>query len=94
MFLYYNFYLRQYFAILSPVEQYLIDKRKRLFKGVDDYSGVHRFVFDIETTGLEPENCNIILIGVKDNRGLNKTIPAFGEDGEKKCIEEFFLTIR
>ena len=85
---------RQYFAILSPVEQYLIDKRKRLFKGVDDYSGVHRFVFDIETTGLEPENCNIILIGVKDNRGLNKTIPAFGEDGEKKCIEEFFLTIR
>ena len=85
---------RQYFAILSPVEQYLIDKRKRLFKGVDDYSGVHRFVFDIETTGLEPENCNIILIGVKDTRGLNKTIPAFGEDGEKKCIEEFFLTIR
>jgi len=85
---------RQYFAILSPVEQYLIDKRKRLFKGVDDYSGVHRFVFDIETTGLEPEKCNIILIGVKDNRGLNKTIPAFGEDGEKKCIEEFFLTIR
>jgi DNA polymerase elongation subunit (family B) len=85
---------RQYFAILSPVEQYLIDKRKRLFKGIDDYSGVHRFVFDIETTGLEPENCNIILIGVKDNRGLNRTIPAFGEDGEKKCIEEFFLIIR
>jgi DNA polymerase elongation subunit (family B) len=85
---------RQFFTILSPVEQYLIQKRKRLFKGIDDYGGVHRFVFDIETTGLDPETCNIILIGVKDNRGLNETIPAFGEDGEKTCIERFFYHIR
>ena len=85
---------RHLFQILSPVEQYLIDKKKRLFKGIDDYSGVHRFVFDIETTGLEAEKDKIILIGVKDNRGLQKTISAFGEDGEKKCIEEFFKTIR
>ncbi len=82
------------FTILSPVEQYLIQKKKRLFKGIDDYSGVHRFVFDIETTGLEPETNEIILIGVKDNRGLQKTIPAFGPDGEKKCIEEFFEIIK
>jgi len=85
---------RQYFSVLSPVEQYLIDKRKRLFKGIDDYSGVHRFVFDIETTGLSPETDVIILIGVKDNKGLNKTFSAFGEDGEKRCIEEFFESIR
>jgi DNA polymerase elongation subunit (family B) len=85
---------RQFFTILSPVEQYLIQKKKRLFKGIDDYGGVHRFVFDIETTGLDPETCNIILIGVKDNRGLNETIPAFGEDGEKTCIERFFYHIR
>jgi DNA polymerase elongation subunit (family B) len=85
---------RQYFTILNPVEQYLIQKRKRLFKGIDEYSGVYRFVFDIETTGLDPETCVIILIGVKDNRGLNETIPAFGEDGEKKCIERFFQYIR
>jgi DNA polymerase elongation subunit (family B) len=82
------------FSILSPVEQYLVDKKKRLFKGIDDYSGVYRFVFDIETTGLDPETCKIILIGVKDNRGLQKTIPAFGEDGEKTCIEQFFKIIR
>ena len=55
---------------------------------------MYRFVFDIETTGLDPETCNIILIGVKDNRGLQETIPAFGEDGEKKCIERFFNLIR
>jgi DNA polymerase, archaea type len=82
------------FTILSPVEQYLVQTRKRLFKGIEDYSDVYRFVFDIETTGLDPETCNIILIGVKDNRGLQKTIPAFGEDGEKKCIEDFFKLIR
>jgi DNA polymerase elongation subunit (family B) len=82
------------FQILSPVEQYLIQKKKRLFKGIEDYSGVHRLVFDIETTGLEADKCNIILIGVKDNRGLNRTISAFGEDGEQKCIEEFFEIIR
>ena len=85
---------RQYFTILSPVEQYLVQKKKRLFKGIDEYSDVYRFVFDIETTGLEPETSNIILIGVKDNRGLNETISAFGDDGEKKCIERFFKHIK
>ncbi len=85
---------KQSFTILSPVEQYLIQKKKRLFKGIEDYSDVYRFVFDIETTGLEPETSKIILIGVKDNKGLQKTISAFGEDGEKKCIEEFFQIIR
>ena len=86
--------VRHNFQILSPVEQYLVQKKKRLFKGIDDYSGVNRFVFDIETTGLDPETCVIILIGVKDNRGLNETIAAFGEDGEKKCIERFFKYIK
>jgi DNA polymerase elongation subunit (family B) len=85
---------RHLFTVLNPVEQYLIQKKKRLFKGIDEYSGVHRFVFDIETTGLNPEKCEIILIGVKDNRGLQKTLPAFGVDGEKNCIEEFFKIIR
>ena len=85
---------RQNFQILSPVEQFLVQKKKRLFKGIDEYNGVNRFVFDIETTGLDPETCVIILIGVKDNRGLNETIAAFGEDGEKKCIERFFKYIK
>jgi DNA polymerase I len=82
------------FTILSPVEQYLIQKKKRLFKGIEDYSDIHRFIFDIETTGLDPETDKIILIGVKDNRGFKRTINAFGEDGEKKCIEEFFNLIK
>lgn len=85
---------KQYFQILSVAEQYLIQKKKRLFKGIEDYSDVHRFMFDIETTGLNPEIDKIILIGVKDNRGYKKLIYAYGEDGEKECIEEFFKIIR
>jgi DNA polymerase elongation subunit (family B) len=85
---------KPFFTILSPVEQYLIQKKKRLFKGIDDYDGVHRMVFDIETTGLSPESSEIILIGVKDNKGFKKTLSAFGEDGEKKCIEDFFEIVR
>ena len=86
--------VRKHFTILSPVEQYLVQTRKRLFKGIEDYGDVYRFVFDIETTGLDPETCKIILIGVKDNRGLQETISAFGEDGEKKCIERFLKYIK
>ena len=81
------------FIVLTPVEQFLIQKKKRLFKGIEDYNDVHRLVFDIETTGLEPEKCKIILIGVKDNRGYTKTLDAFGDDGEKKAIEDFFRII-
>ena len=51
-------------------------------------------VFDIETTGLDPEKSRIILIGIKDNYGLQKIIDTFGEDGEKRCIEEFFEAIK
>lgn len=85
---------KQYFQILNPAEQYLIQKRKRLFKGIEDYDGVFRFGFDIETTGLNPETDRIILIGIKTNRGFQRTISAFGEDGEKNCIIQFFNLIR
>ena len=43
---------RDSIQILSPVEQYLVQKKKRLFKGFEDYDEVHRFVFDLETTSL------------------------------------------
>jgi len=85
---------KESFVCLTPVEQYLIQKKKRLFKGIDEYSDVYRMVFDIETTGLNPETDKIILIGIKDNRGFKKTISAFGPDGEKNCIKEFFEIIR
>jgi DNA polymerase elongation subunit (family B) len=85
---------KKYFTILNVVEQFLIQSKKRLFKGIDEYEDVHRFVFDIETTGLDPENDRLILIGVKDNKGYRELIPALGEHGERACIIRFFNTIR
>lgn len=85
---------KSHFTVLTPVEQFLIQKKKRLFKGIENYEDVHRLVYDIETTGLDPNNNKIILIGLKDNKGFQKTISAFGENGEKLCIIEFFETIK
>ena len=85
---------KKYFQILSVSEQYLVQKKKRLFKGIEDYSDVYRLMFDIETTGLNPETDKIILIGVKTNHGYKKLFDATGENGEKRCIEEFFNIIR
>jgi len=78
---------------MSPVEQYLIQKSKRLFKGFDEYDEIHRFVFDIETTGLDPKTSKMFLIGMKDNRGFMKSLSAQNEDEERQMIIEFFQTI-
>lgn len=85
---------KKHFTVLTPVEQYMIHNKIRLFKGIEEYDDIHRLVFDIETTGLKPENSRIILIGLKDNRGFSKTISAFGENGEEMAIIEFFETIK
>ena len=79
--------------ILSPVEQYLVQKNKRLFKGFEEYDEIHRFVFDIETTGLDPKTSKIFLIGMKDNRGFIKLLSAQNEDEERQMIIDFFKTI-
>lgn len=79
--------------ILSPVEQYLVQKNKRLFKGFEEYDEIHRFVFDIETTGLDPKTSKIFLIGMKDNRGFLKLLSAQNEHEERQMIVDFFKTI-
>ena len=82
---------RDSIQILSPVEQYLIQKEKRLFKGFEDYNDVHRFVFDLETTSLLPEEGRIFMIGMKDNRGYERVIEIPDNDeSEKEAIYEFF----
>ncbi len=76
--------------ILPPTEQFLVQKNKRLFKGFEEYDEVHRMVFDIETTGLSPEESKIFLIGIKDNRGFEKVIAAQNPEEEKQLIIKFF----
>ncbi len=79
--------------ILPPVEQYLISKEKRLFKGFEDYEQVTRLVFDLETDALEPTDGRIFMIGIKTNKGYHKVIECLDENQEKGAIVEFFNII-
>jgi DNA polymerase elongation subunit (family B) len=80
-------------TILPPVEQYLISKEKRLFKGFEDYNQVTRLVYDLETTSLEPKDGRIFMIGIKTNKGYHKVIECMDESQERGAIIEFFNII-
>jgi DNA polymerase elongation subunit (family B) len=90
---------RKLVQILPPVEQFMVQTGKRLFKGYEDYTDVHKLTFDIETTSLTPETGHSFMVGVKDNRGFKKLLTAYGEDGEysvdgeKKMYEDLFKII-
>jgi len=85
---------RDAIMILPPIEQYLVQKEKRLFKGFEEYDDIHRFVFDLETTALNPEDGRIFMVGMKDNRGFEKVIEiGESEVEESEAIYEFFDTI-
>ena len=79
--------------ILPPVEQYLITKEKRLFKGFQDYDEVTRMVFDLETNALDPKDGRIFMIGIKTNKGYHRVIECLDESQEKGAIMEFFKVI-
>jgi DNA polymerase elongation subunit (family B) len=82
--------------LIQPIEQFMIQTGKRLFKGCEEYNDIHKLVFDIETTSLDPESGHIFLIGIKDNRGYRQIIDSYNEDGvwsedtERKMLVKFF----
>jgi hypothetical protein len=53
------------FMSVTPVEQYMIQTGKRLFKGYDNYNDLNRFTFDLETQGLNPRVHRISQIGLR-----------------------------
>jgi DNA polymerase elongation subunit (family B) len=79
--------------VLPPVEQYLVSKEKRLFKGYTDYDDVTRLVFDLETNALDPKDGRIFMIGIKTNKGFHRVIECLDESQEKGAIIEFFNVI-
>jgi DNA polymerase elongation subunit (family B) len=86
------------FMVVSPVEQYMIQTGKRLFKGYDNYDDLKRFLFDLETQGLNPRIHAIDQIGMRTNKGFEKIITITGEGEERKinelkAIDEFLRTI-
>jgi DNA polymerase elongation subunit (family B) len=87
------------FVLFSPVEQFMIQSGKRLFKGFEDYDDVHRFQFDLETEGLFAAKHSIFQIGVRDNKGIELVLETLGEtaqqrrDSERLNISKFFQII-
>jgi DNA polymerase elongation subunit (family B) len=79
--------------ILPPVEQFLIQKEKRLFKGYEEYNDLTRLVYDLETTSLEPKDGRIFMIGIKTNKGFKKVIECATEEQERAGLIEFFQII-
>lgn len=94
----YNPDLKDNFLVISPIEQYLISTGKRLFKGYEEYHEVDKFVFDLETTGLDPHTSRIFLIGCKSNKGLEEVFECETEgpnadQSEIEAIVKFFMVI-
>jgi DNA polymerase elongation subunit (family B) len=87
------------FMRIPPVEQFMIQTGKRMFKGFEDYDDLHKFQFDLETEGLDPKVNAIFQIGVRDNRGTEAIIevtgdsPAERRESERKAIKDFFRVI-
>lgn len=79
--------------ILPAVEQYLISREKRLFKGFADYDEITRLVFDLETSALDPKDGRIFMIGIKTNKGYSRVIECIDQEEEKSAIIEFFKVI-
>ena len=87
------------FVMFRADEQFLIQTGKRLFKGMEDYNDVHRFQFDLETTGLFASKDSVFQIGVRDNRGMEHVLEVKGEtlqeqrNEERATIAKFFKII-
>lgn len=85
---------KEYLSV-TPVEQYMIESGKRLFKGYESYDELNRFIFDLETQGLNPKRHRIEQIGVHTNKGFDKVISVEGntkeelDKSELNAIDEF-----
>ena len=67
------------FLTATPVEQYMIQTGKRLFKGYNNYDDLTRLTFDLETQGLNPKIHRIEQIGIHTNKGYDKIIEIEGK---------------
>ena len=89
---------REYMAV-TPVEQYMIETGKRLFKGYENYNELNRLTFDLETQGLNPLVHRIEQIGIHTNRGYDKILSVEGNTEEElkaneiKQIENFIFIL-
>lgn len=93
------------FFNISPLEQYMIQSGKRLFKGFEEYSDLRIMTMDIETKALQGHESNkraalsaftgrIFKIGITCNNGLEEVLEAETDRQEKESIEQFFEILK
>lgn len=89
------------FYNVSPLEQYMIQKGKRLFKGFEEYPDLRIMCMDIETKALEsfshrkdaalsPLMGRIFKIGILCNNNFEIILNASNDEEEISIIESFF----
>jgi DNA polymerase elongation subunit (family B) len=90
----------KHFFYLTPLEQFMVQTGKRLFKGYDDYSSINIMSFDIETSALPeyqndsraalyPEKGEVFKIGIYCTNGFEEILSLDDYD-ESSMIERFF----
>jgi len=87
---------KNFFFAPTPVEQFFISTGCRLYNGFEDYSEIHKLIFDIETNGLNYNVSRVFAIGVKDNRGFEVTLTAKkleDDEAERELIRNFFKVV-
>ncbi|MEP6730574.1 MAG: 3'-5' exonuclease, partial [bacterium] len=64
--------------VLPPEEQYLASTGRTYFRDLT-FDQLHRFQFDLETTGLDPRYNRIFMIAVRDPAGATDVLEAHGD---------------
>ena len=78
---------------VGPVEQYLMLKGLVCFKGLA-YDDLHRLIFDLETTALDPQRGRIFLVAVHDSTGFETILEAAAPEQEARLIADLCALIR
>jgi DNA polymerase, archaea type len=79
--------------VVGPVEQYLMLKGMVSFRGLA-YDDLHRLIFDLETTALDPQRGRIFLVAVHDSTGFETILEAASPEQEARLIADLCALIR
>ncbi len=78
---------------VGPVEQYLMLTGQVSFRGLA-YDDLHRLIFDLETTALDPQRGRIFLVAIHDSTGFEAMLEAAAPSQEAQLIADLCALIR
>jgi DNA polymerase, archaea type len=84
--------LRGLVLIWHPIEQFLTLTGRTYFKGMQ-YEDLHRFQFDLETTGLNEDKDRIFMVCMRDSSGWHDCLDT-RDFSEAEVISRFVDTVR